>query len=55
MALFDLEKDPAEKNDLSQQLPERTTTLRAELDQWQRDTRAPISMKLNPEYDLSSR
>jgi arylsulfatase A-like enzyme len=54
VALYDLEKDPGERNDLSQQMPDRTASLRAELDAWQKGTNAPISTLSNPECVLEN-
>ena len=36
-------------------MPELAARLRAELDAWQADTKAPIPSELNPEYDLGAK
>lgn len=50
IALYDLAKDPGEQHDLSTELPGVAAKLRAELDAWQKATKAPIPTTLNPEY-----
>ncbi len=50
VSLYDLEKDPGEQHDLSEEMPEMTAEMRAELDAWQAATQAPIPSTLNPAY-----
>jgi arylsulfatase A-like enzyme len=52
VALYNLEDDPGEHNDLAREFPEITAELRAELKAWQKTTRAPIPSKPNPECVL---
>ena len=53
--LYDIKKDPGETKDLAEGMPELAARLRAELDAWQADTRAPIPSEPNPEYDLGAK
>jgi len=48
--LYDLGKDPGEQHDLSKEMPELFSKMRAELDAWQESTQAPIPSVLNPQY-----
>jgi arylsulfatase A-like enzyme len=48
--LYNLKDDPGEQNDLSKSLPEVLAKLRAELDDWQAETKAPIPTTPNPDY-----
>jgi hypothetical protein len=52
VALYNLEDDPGEQNDLARELPEKTAELRAELTAWQKATGAPIPSEPNPECIL---
>ncbi len=52
VALYNLEDDPGEHNDLSREHPEKTAELRAELTAWQKATSAPIPSQPNPECVL---
>jgi hypothetical protein len=52
VALYNLEDDPGEHNDLSREHPEKTAELRAELTAWQQATGAPIPSQPNPECVL---
>jgi len=52
VALYNLEDDPGEQNDLARELPEKTAELRAELTAWQKATGAPIPSQPNPECIL---
>jgi hypothetical protein len=36
-------------------MPELAAQLRAEMDAWQSETKAPIPTVLNPEYDLAAK
>jgi len=55
VALYKISDDPGEQRDLARTMPEIATRMRAELDAWQRDTKAPIPTELNPEYDLGAK
>jgi arylsulfatase A-like enzyme len=48
--LFNLKDDPGEQRDLSSSMPDVFAKLRAELDTWQAETKAPIPATPNPEY-----
>ncbi len=52
VGLYDLKEDPAEANNLAAVRPELTKQLRAELDAWQAETKAPIPSEPNPECVL---
>jgi arylsulfatase A-like enzyme len=54
VALYNLNDDPGEQNNLAQSMPERTAALRAELDAWQAKTGAPIPVLKNPECILDT-
>ena len=54
IGLYNLRKDPGETNNLAMELPERAAKLRAELDAWQKRTKAPIPRLPNPECILES-
>jgi arylsulfatase A-like enzyme len=51
-ALYDLEIDPGERQDLSAERPELAAELRAALDAWQQATKAPVPTTRNPECVL---
>jgi arylsulfatase A len=51
--LFDLEKDIAELNDISEENPEKVAELRQMLAKWREDVGARM-MEPNPDYDASS-
>ncbi len=53
IALYNLKDDPGEQRDLAPEMPELAAKMRAELDEWQKKTKAPIPRTLNPEYDLA--
>ena len=55
IGLYNLKDDPGEAKNLAESMPELAAKLRAELDAWQKDTKAPIPTVLNPEYDLSAK
>jgi len=55
VGLYNLRNDPGEKNNLAAALPDRVATLRAELDQWQSTTGAPVPVEPNPQCVLESR
>jgi arylsulfatase A-like enzyme len=48
--LYDLEKDPGEKSDLSATEPGLVVDLEAELARWRLETNAPIPSERNPDY-----
>lgn len=48
--LYNLGKDPEEKNDLARQLPAKASAMRRQLDAWGKQTNAQ-SMKPNPDYN----
>lgn len=48
--LYDLTNDPGEEHDLSKEMPDLASKMRAELDAWQDSTKAPIPAILNPKY-----
>jgi arylsulfatase A-like enzyme len=52
VALFNLEDDPGETRNLTEEMPRLTKRLRAELDAWQAETGAPIPRESNPECVL---
>ena len=52
VALYNLEDDPGEHNDLAREFPEKTTELRAELKAWLKETGAPIPSQPNPQSVL---
>jgi arylsulfatase A-like enzyme len=52
VALYNLEDDPGETHNLSKKMPERAARLRAELDAWQKETKAPVPKLPNPECVL---
>ncbi len=51
-ALYDLENDPAESQDVSQQHAEVAQRMRQKIQEWQRQTNAPIPDMLNPQCSL---
>ena len=50
LELYNVKDDISEKHNLAQHHPEKTAALLSELEQWQKDTKAPIVSELNPEY-----
>jgi arylsulfatase A-like enzyme len=52
IGLYDLDADPGETNNLADSMPELAAQLRAEIDQWQSETKAPVPSKPNPECIL---
>ena len=52
VALYNLNDDPGERNNLAKSMPDRTAALRSKLDTWQTDTKAPIPSVPNPECVL---
>jgi arylsulfatase A-like enzyme len=50
--LYDLRRDPGEKNDLAQKMPEKAAELRALLHAWLKETKAAMPAP-NPAYDKS--
>lgn len=47
--LYDLSKDPGERDNLAQKMPERTAALKKALEQWRHDVGAQM-MQTNPEH-----
>jgi len=54
IGLYNLKEDPGETRNLAKKMPERAAKLRAELDDWQKRTKAPVPKALNPECVLKS-
>lgn len=54
LELYNLRDDVGEQHNLAEQHPEKAQELLARLQKWQSDTRAPIPVELNPEYDAAS-
>ena len=52
VVLYNLEDDPGERKNLAKKMPERAAKLRAELDAWQKKTKAPVPKLPNPECVL---
>jgi len=53
--LYDLENDPGEKHDLSQEKPELAQDMRATLQQWRQDIEAKIPQPItNPSHIYST-
>ena len=50
LELYDLKKDPGEKNDLAGTMPEKAAALRGKLEQWREEVGA-ATPKPNPNYD----
>ncbi|MEM8954012.1 MAG: sulfatase [Verrucomicrobiota bacterium] len=48
IALYDLKADPGEKKNLADEIPELAAKFRAEIEQWQIATNAPVPGKPNP-------
>lgn len=55
VALYNLKDDPGEQKNLAQTMPKLAAKLRAEMNAWQKDTKAPIPTELNPDYDLAAK
>lgn len=51
--IYDLSKDPGERNDLSSSMPDKAKELAAALHAWQEQTGAPRPTGANPNYDPS--
>lgn len=51
--LYDLEQDPGERKNLAEMMPEKVKQLRARLDAWRAEIKAPVPDTLNPEFDPS--
>ena len=49
--LFNITEDPGENYEVSADHPEITRELHTELDAWQKETKAVIPSKLNPDFD----
>ena len=52
VGLYNLKDDPGETRNLAKEMPERAAKLRAELDAWQKKTKAPVPKLPNPECVL---
>jgi arylsulfatase A-like enzyme len=50
IALYNLKQDLGEQNNLAADMPELAQKLHKELNDWQAETKAPISTTPNPEY-----
>jgi len=50
LELYNLKTDIGEKNNLSKKHPEKTKELLALLNNWRKETKAPVPTKLNPQY-----
>jgi arylsulfatase A-like enzyme len=51
--IYDLSKDPGERNDLSASMPGKASELAEALHAWQEQTGAPRPTGANPNYDSS--
>ncbi|MBU6180777.1 MAG: sulfatase-like hydrolase/transferase, partial [Verrucomicrobia bacterium] len=51
--IYDLSKDPGERNDLSASMPDKAKELSGALHAWQEETGAPRPTGANPDYDPS--
>lgn len=51
LELYNLKKDPGEKENLISQMPQRTQELHAVLSSWRRSLQAPVPTQLNPKYN----
>jgi arylsulfatase A-like enzyme len=51
--LYDLEKDPGERNNLAEKMPDKLAELVAMLDSWRAEYDAPVPTTPNPKYDPS--
>ncbi|MFT5127445.1 MAG: arylsulfatase A-like enzyme [Rhodothermales bacterium] len=50
VALFNIDADRSESQDLAKKQPELAATLLAELSSWQKDVKAPIPSEINPNF-----
>ncbi|MCG8448283.1 MAG: sulfatase-like hydrolase/transferase, partial [Pirellulales bacterium] len=50
LELYDLDADPGEQNNLARENSEKTEQLLEMLENWRKETRAPVPTKLNPKY-----
>lgn len=48
--LYNVKEDISEKNDVSDQFPERAAAMKRELEEWQKLTKAPIPTEINLEF-----
>ena len=48
--LYNMKDDISEQHNLAQLQPEKAAAMLSELEQWQKDTKAPIVSELNPDY-----
>lgn len=49
--LYDLEKDPGERNNLAKMMPEKVAQLMPVLEGWRKQIDAPIPTQANPDFD----
>ena len=49
--LYDLENDKGERKNLARSMPEKAKELKAMLDQWRAEIKAPVPSEKNPDYD----
>ena len=52
IALYNLKDDPGETRNLAKNMPDRAAQLRAEMDAWQKNAKAPVPKLPNPECIL---
>ena len=52
IALYNLKEDPGETRNLAKDMPDRAARLRADLEAWQKNTKAPVPKLPNPECIL---
>jgi hypothetical protein len=50
LLLFDLKKDPGEKNDISGAKPKKLQKLKKDMYAWRKRTNSPVPTKRNPQY-----
>jgi len=55
ITLYNIKEDPGETKNLARTKPELAAKLYNELKKWQKDTNAPVSTVINPDYDLNAK
>ena len=55
IALYNLKSDPREQKNLAADMPDRAAQMRAQLDAWQAETKAPIPTEPNPQCILKEK
>jgi len=55
LELYHLKNDLGEKNNLAQQMPEKTRELHQALQTWRKEVKAPVPTEKNPRYDPKAR